>query len=376
MSGDHGTGSDAHAAANLGAAHALLLALRQLGLRRLVLCPGSRSAPLAIAAGLLEAEGEGLQLYTAIDERSAAFFALGLSRADGRPAAVITTSGTAVANLLPAAVEADHGAIPLLLLSADRPQRLKGRGANQTVNQEDFLRCSCRWAGAGADAGLAVMTPASLQALAQRAWQAANGRPAGPVHLNLAFEEPLHPSAVAIAALVARTPSTRAVVVQPEPLALSEPPPLLDPDRPGVIVAGPWRGAPDQWTAHLQALQRWQRRSGWPLLADGLSGLRGQPLLELVAGYDLLLEQPTEQLQVSQLLRLGPLPASRRLQHWIGRQRGRQLVISEGDPRDLDPLGSASQRCGQGLAAWCRALPAQLWAGESLRQPTSPGNGA
>lgn len=364
MSGDHGTGSDAHAAANLGAAHALLLALRQLGLRRLVLCPGSRSAPLAIAAGLLEAEGEGLQLYTAIDERSAAFFALGLSRADGRPAAVITTSGTAVANLLPAAVEADHGAIPLLLLSADRPQRLKGRGANQTVNQEDFLRCSCRWAGAGADAGLAVMTPASLQALAQRAWQAANGRPAGPVHLNLAFEEPLHPSAVAIAALVARTPSTRAVVVQPEPLALSEPPPLLDPDRPGVIVAGPWRGAPDQWTAHLQALQRWQRRSGWPLLADGLSGLRGQPLLELVAGYDLLLEQPTEQLQVSQLLRLGPLPASRRLQHWIGRQRGRQLVISEGDPRDLDPLGSASQRCGQGLAAWCRALPAQLWAGE------------
>lgn len=370
MSGNDGLGShapagtDAHAAANLGAAHALLLAFRQLGLGRLVLCPGSRSAPLAIAAGLLEAEDEGLRLYTAIDERSAAFFALGLSRADGLPAAVITTSGTAVANLLPAAVEADHGAIPLLLLSADRPQRLKGRGANQTVNQEDFLRCSCRWAGAGAAEGLAVMTPASLQALAQRAWQEAIGHPAGPVHLNLAFEEPLHPSAAAIASLMARTPSDRVVGVQPEPSVTSEALPLLDPDQPGVIVAGPWRGAPEQWPAHLQALQRWQRRSGWPLLADGLSGLRGQPLLELVAGYDLLLEEPTEPLQVSQLLRLGPLPASRRLQHWIGRQCGCQLVISEGDPRDLDPLGTASHRFGHGLAAWCRALPAALWAGE------------
>ena len=106
-------------------------------MERLVLCPGSRSAPLAVAAGLLEPWG--LQLFTAVDERSAAFFALGLGRAGGLPAAVVTTSGSAVANLLPAVVEADRGAIPLLLLSADRPARLKNRGANQTVNQEEFL---------------------------------------------------------------------------------------------------------------------------------------------------------------------------------------------------------------------------------------------
>ena len=125
------------AEANLRAALGLLLALGRQGLERLVLCPGSRSAPLAVAAGLLEPGG--LHLFTAVDERSAAFFALGLGRAAGVPAAVVTTSGSAVANLLPAVVEADRGAIPLLLLSADRPARLKNRGANQTVNQEEFL---------------------------------------------------------------------------------------------------------------------------------------------------------------------------------------------------------------------------------------------
>ena len=98
---------------------------------RLVLCPGSRSGPLATAAGLLAARGH-LSLTTAIDERSAAFLALGMATASGRAVAVVTTSGTAVANLLPAVVEADRSTQPLLLLSADRPARLKNCGANQT----------------------------------------------------------------------------------------------------------------------------------------------------------------------------------------------------------------------------------------------------
>ena len=89
-----------------------------------------------------------LQLFTAIDERSAAFLALGMATASGRTVAVVTTSGTAVANLLPAAVEADRSCQPLLLLSADRPERLKNCGANQTVNQESFLIPVCRWRGA------------------------------------------------------------------------------------------------------------------------------------------------------------------------------------------------------------------------------------
>ena len=134
-----------------------------------MLCPGSRSAPLAHAAGLL-ADAGGLELHTAIDERSAAFLALGMSTAKGIPTAVVTTSGSAVANLLPAAVEADRSCQPLLMITADRPDRLKNCGANQTVNQEEFLRPVCRWFGSGPGAGLAQLEQEAVQDLAIRAW--------------------------------------------------------------------------------------------------------------------------------------------------------------------------------------------------------------
>jgi hypothetical protein len=163
----------ASAAGSLACLH-LLEALRTQGLRRLVLCPGSRSAPLAVAASLLEPRG--LALHTAIDERSAAFFALGLARGGDRPVAVVTTSGSAVANLLPALVEADQGTIPLLLLTADRPERLKGCGANQTVSQEAFLVPCCRWVAQGAPQGLATMAPEALERLAHQAMAAAAGQ--------------------------------------------------------------------------------------------------------------------------------------------------------------------------------------------------------
>ncbi|MDM7938680.1 MAG: 2-succinyl-5-enolpyruvyl-6-hydroxy-3-cyclohexene-1-carboxylic-acid synthase [Cyanobium sp. CZS 48M] len=358
------------AEANLRAAAQLLLELMALGVRRVVLCPGSRSGPLAAAAGLLLQRG--LQLHTAIDERSAGFFALGLARGEGRPAVVITTSGTAVANLLPAVVEAGSGAIPLLLLSADRPLRLKNCGANQTVNQEEFLAPCCRWFAQADDRGLAEMEPAALRDLARQAHRRALAAPMGPVHLNLPFEEPLHAGAEALQRLAAElgTAAEASADLPAEapagaPAEATEALGLLglDPDRPGLIVAGPWRGSPQHWPAFVEALGRWQRRSGWPLLADGLSGLRGQADLELVAGYDLILEDPDPALTPPQVLRLGPLPASRRLQRWLAQCGGRQVLISEGDPRPLDPLGTLTASCSVGLSAWCAALPAALWQG-------------
>jgi|GEM_PF-17921 len=384
------------------AALELLRALQRGGMDHLVLCPGSRSGPLAAAAGLLERHG--LRLHPALDERSAAFFALGLGRALGRPAGVVTTSGSAVANLLPAVVEADTGTIPLLLLSADRPDRLKGCGANQSVNQETFLRASCRWFGQGDGRGLAAMDAAALERLAAvalahclggwagtDAWNDARSgvssdrdrggrqRPPGPVHLNLPFEEPLHASGLellaleralqdrpdpwpagdssrqgspgASAATVPRATAAAAAAVAAAPYPLPEPV-RLDPDAPGVVVAGPWRGSPQAWPAHLDALRAWQRRSGWPVLADALSGLRGQEGLELVAGYDLILECPPPDLGAPQVLRLGSLPASRRLQRWLQSTAGTQVLVSEGDPRPLDPLGCLRGQWSGGLAAW------------------------
>ncbi len=373
------------AEANLRAALGLLQALRRQGLERLVLCPGSRSAPLAVAAGLLEPWG--LQLFTAVDERSAAFFALGLGRAGGLPAAVVTTSGSAVANLLPAVVEADRGAIPLLLLSADRPARLKNRGANQTVNQEEFLAPCCRLLLQASPNGLAQEDGASLDSLARRAWQACLGSPLGPVHLNLPMEEPLHIGAEVLERLAGalagelgldwaapsdqESPRARFSEATQDPLDRAQGAtglagagvPRLDPDRPGVVVAGPWRGTAGELERFAAGLIRWQRRSGWSVLADGLSGLRGWPGLATISAYDLLLDAPAADLGPGQLLRLGPLPASRRLQQWLAAASGPQLLISEADPRNLDGAVGDPLRWSQGLLAWLDCLPQELWQG-------------
>jgi 2-succinyl-5-enolpyruvyl-6-hydroxy-3-cyclohexene-1-carboxylate synthase len=342
----------------------LLAALMRGGLTHVVLCPGSRSGALAEAAGVLERHG--LVLRTAVDERSAAFFALGLARATGRAAAVVTTSGTAVANLLPAAVEADYGAIPLLLISADRPDRLKGCGANQTVNQECFLAASVRWVGQGDGAGLGQMGDDAIARLASLALAAiqAPGQAPGPVHLNLPFEEPLHADGPALLAVsVPPLQQAPAIPLGAHPTA-SDPAPMPDLNQAGVVVAGPWRGLPQHLDAHVAALVRLQRRTGWPVLADGLSGLRGVPELQLVAGYDLLLDHADAALQPPpQLLRLGPLPASRRLQRWLQSAGPRQWLVSEGDPRNLDPLDSPCHQISCGLERWLAAWPEPCWAG-------------
>ena len=331
--------------------------LIELGLRRLVLCPGSRSGSLATAAGLLASSGQ-LQLNTAIDERSAAFLALGLATAGGSAVAVVTTSGTAVANLLSAVIEADRSCQPLLVITADRPIRLKACGANQTVNQEDFLRPACRWCGNGAPEGLHAMASPAVLELAALAWSQAHGADqaaAGPVHLNLPVEEPIH------APLQEHQPLLDAVLasdeaslfpLQPSTIQSNRDVPRLDPSRPGVVIAGPWRGLAQDLSAHQQAVRSWLVCSGWPLLADPLSALPVE-LPGRLHHWDLQLEQliSPEPLQV---LRLGPLPASRRLEVWLQRNAGDQVLITEGEPRYMDPLGLATQWSG-GLAAWCSA---------------------
>ena len=330
------------------AALTLLEALYLHGLKQLVLCPGSRSGPLALAAGLLASQAK-LQLFTAIDERSAAFLALGMATASGRAVAVVTTSGTAVANLLPAAVEADRSCQPLLLLTADRPARLKNCGANQTVNQESFLLSACRWFGSGSVEGVHTQTNDALSALAVQAWQQAQGADGGapgPVQLNLPFDEPLHSSLEQQQQVVSGACPPKACA---EPSLELSPPPRLNPELPGVVIAGPWRGLTPGLAAYQQAVHRWLSFSGWAVLADPLAAL-GAECPNRIEHWELQLDGmnlPKD----AQVLRLGPLPASRRLETWLQRHRGPQLLITEGDPRPLDPLRCASQWSG-GMAAW------------------------
>ena len=306
---------------------------------------------MATAAGLL-ADQAKLRLISAVDERSAAFLALGLATASGRAVAVVTTSGTAVANLLPAVVEADRSNQPLLLLTADRPLRLKRCGANQTVNQEDFLQPACRWVTSPAPEGLHELPKSELENLATEAWRYAHAPMAGPVQLNLAFEEPLHASRGDQLELMAA--ANQRVLLnthEPQELTPTQTPPTLNPDRPGVVVAGPWRGLLAERPAYQRALHQWLERSGWPLLADPLADLPVE-LPGRVDFWDLQLDHlvPSADLQV---LRLGPLPASRRLERWLAAIEGPQILVSEGEERSLDPLKNAQQWSG-GLAAWVR----------------------
>ncbi|MGK7223951.1 2-succinyl-5-enolpyruvyl-6-hydroxy-3-cyclohexene-1-carboxylic-acid synthase, partial [Kocuria flava] len=265
---------------SLATARAVLAALVAAGTRHLVVAPGSRSAPLAYAAAAAHAAG-ALEVHVRVDERGAAFTALGIARATGRPAAVLTTSGTAVGNLLPAALEADHAEVPLVLLTADRPPELRGTGANQTTRQPGIFGDHVR-------AGLDLLpedddVPARLTPVLA----ALTGAPAGPVHLNVALRDPLHPAPEdgPVLAGWARDLAARTGPAGPGALALPAvgAGPVPGPDAAGdraraVVVAGDGAG-PDA--------ARFAEALGLPLLAEPSSGARRGP--NAAGAYRLLL---------------------------------------------------------------------------------------
>lgn len=266
-------------------ARELIAALAAQGVTDYVLCPGSRSGPLAHA--LAEAASDApplgaphVNLHVRIDERSAAFLAIGMARARAltgppRPVAVVTTSGTAVGNLLPAVMEAHHTGIPLLLLTADRPSELRGTGANQTTDQEGLFGGFVRW-DATSSAPERAERGGRATLLAARAVHWALGdterddlaAAPGPVHLNLEFRDPLGPDGGSWpdmgpekATLLDRT-RTRA---RTRLSTLSMPARRLADDAHGVVIAGD--GAGDD-------ARRVAEAHGWPLLAEPTSGAR------------------------------------------------------------------------------------------------------
>ena len=179
-------------AANLGFARALVGELQAAGIATAFVCPGSRSAPLALAI----AEHPRLQHSVHVDERSAAFQALGFAKASGQPVALLCTSGTAGANFLPAVAEAAQSRVPLIVLTADRPPELRAWGAPQTMEQRTLYEGFTRWseeAPCPSERGAEI---AYARALARRAVIEATGFKPGPVHLNLPFREPLLPASI------------------------------------------------------------------------------------------------------------------------------------------------------------------------------------
>ncbi len=271
------------------------------GLTHAVVAPGSRSTPLTLA---LARDGR-VRLDVHVDERSAGFLALGRGLASGRPAVVVTTSGTAAVELHPAVVEADRAGVPLLVATTDRPPELHGVGAPQTIPQSGLYGPSVRLS---AEPGVPREDAAwSWRSLASRAVAAATGPRPGPVHLNLAFTEPLLGEA---GALPEGRPDGRpwheARPTAPTTVAVSE----LD-GRRGVVVAG--RGVTDAGALHALA-----EALGWPVLADPLSGARlDRPTT--VAGFDLLarVDAWADAHRPEAVVRVGAPPASKVLGAWL-----------------------------------------------------------
>ena len=267
--------------------------LARCGLREVVVAPGSRSAPLAMAFDELDRVGR-IRLHVRIDERSASFAALGLAKASGRPVAVVCTSGTAAANFHPAVIEADESAIPLLLLTADRPPELRGTGASQTVDQVKLYGSAVRWY---AESGVPERLPGMSgywRSLACRAWGHAAGHLGslpGPVHLNIPLRDPLVPDA---------QPPTSGSAAEDWPDSLDGRPDGAPWTRVGAggVVAEPlelpWAergvvvcGDGDYDAAALVELAE---QAGWPVLAEPSSGARRGP--NALTGYQYLLASP------------------------------------------------------------------------------------
>jgi 2-succinyl-5-enolpyruvyl-6-hydroxy-3-cyclohexene-1-carboxylate synthase len=306
---------------NLRWALALLDGLVEGGMRHLVLSPGSRSTPLVLAAQRQPA----LTVTPILDERSAAFFALGAARASGRPVGLVCTSGSALAHWFPAVIEASESGIPLVLLSADRPPELRGWGANQTIDQNRFFGGHVR---AFHDPGTPEDSPGAgkrMRTLGRRAAAESLGDWPGPVHLNLPFREPLVPGVDCRVEVAATQPEC----VLPDTLGrLGFAHAMGHLDRngwPGLADRLSGRGliccGPGDWTADgADALWLLAARLGVPVLCDPLSGLRfGVGSEHRLTRYDSLLRHPATAaaLKPDWVLRFGRAPVSKTLLGWL-----------------------------------------------------------
>ncbi len=305
---------------------AMVAELAAAGVRDAVVCPGSRSTPLALAIASCEA----ITTRVILDERSAGFFALGLARVSRRPVAVVVTSGTAVANLLPAVVEANLSRVPLVLLTADRPDEMQDRGAPQTIDQVRIFGTHAKWASQLPLFDGEPATIAHVRSVAGRAVATAWAGPAGPVHLNVPFREPLLPDGplALTAADIPPTPATqrlagRAVL---DDAAIAGLVARIGRTDRGLIVAGS-----DDEPGLLDALAGLAHATGFPILADPLSGLRTGPhdRSMVVARADLLC-RPGPWLDGHQpglVIRTGAMPTSKPILQLLERAQPELIVL-------------------------------------------------
>ncbi|GCE25570.1 2-succinyl-5-enolpyruvyl-6-hydroxy-3-cyclohexene- 1-carboxylate synthase [Dictyobacter alpinus] len=352
--------------------YAFIDELQRADVRNVVICPGSRSTPLALAI----VAHPKLKAWMHVDERSAAFFALGLAKQLGRPVALVCTSGTAAANFLPAVAEAHLTHVPLLVLTADRPHELRENGAPQAIDQNRLYGTHAKWF---VEVALPEATNEALRyirTLANRVASLASAVPAGPVHLNFPFREPLTPAALANQPLLppeqrdplawqGRPANQPYVSVIDAPLgtlpaaALQQIATQLQDHKHGLIVVGPLANP-----ALTEPLLQLAQTLGYPILADPLSQLRGGPHDQslILSSYDafLRLDTFTDQHVPELVLRFGPMPVAKPFLLYMKRYAHCPQIVIDAQNDWHEPTQLASQMLHTDPVAFCEQLSSLL----------------
>jgi 2-succinyl-5-enolpyruvyl-6-hydroxy-3-cyclohexene-1-carboxylate synthase len=327
------------------------------GVTQFVISPGSRSTPLVVAV----ANHRQANSVIHFDERGAAFFALGYGRATGRPAALICTSGTAVANYLPAVVEASMDCVPMILLTADRPPELRDIGANQTIRQPGIFSTYPRWeydlSCPSNDIPLTFLLSKIDEAVA-----AATQTPAGPVHLNCMFREPLAPTrgeedlcgyAEEVKQWTESSAPQSSVNRSLPRLSKDELRSIIEvlfPHCRGLLVIGALKSESERKAAAELADQL-----NWPLMADIGSGLRGGEVSNRVDYFDLMLasERFAETHQPDVVLQFGSRITSKRLLTFLQESPPDRYIQILDHPFKHDPIGKVTDRYQSEIAEAC-----------------------
>ncbi|PPJ65087.1 2-succinyl-5-enolpyruvyl-6-hydroxy-3-cyclohexene-1-carboxylic-acid synthase [Cuspidothrix issatschenkoi] len=308
--------------------------LKRLGLKCAVICPGSRSTPLTVA---FVQQIPHIEAIPILDERSAAFFALGRAKATGKPVVLVCTSGTAGANFYPAVIEARESRVPLLILTADRPAELRDCHSGQTIDQVKLYGNYPNWQTELATPSLDMGMLGYLRQTIIHAWERCQFPNSGAVHLNIPFRDPLAPIpdgtnfTLDVEDFFSGIVSTSLSITNYEL-------PITD-DQKGIIVAGVAQlQDPEKYCraiAHLsQSLQ-------WPVLAEGLSPVRNYADLNpyIISTYDIILrnQQLAQELTPEIVIQIGEMPTSKELRNWLITNNSQRFVIDNCD-QNLDPL--------------------------------------
>ncbi len=351
--------------------HVLLRAfvdeLARCGMRHACTSPGSRSAPLVLSL----VRERRLRCHSHVDERCAGFFALGLAKRNGLPAAVACTSGTAVAELAPSVIEAYEARVPLLVLSADRPAELRDNGAGQAIDQLKLFGSAAKWFfEVSLDGGAGPGQLRFIRTLACRAyWTALEGRP-GAVHLNFPLREPLvgdeelpvdHSGRADGRPYVRRTVAVADAAADEQELGE-----LVRAAQRGVLVAG----RHERGDGLARTAAEFASAAGWPLLADPLSGARRGEAA--VAHYDALLRDGgfAAGHEPDLVLRVGDLPVSKPLRSWLGGLDSTTQIALDPEGAWQDPSSVVSRSLALDPAAVLRRLVGELH-GEPVRRPAT-----